>query len=239
MATLASTIVYHPDGVGIHILKMGENPDLPTLAFLPGLSGIAEDGIESLGPCVDQGFNVASMSFRGRGQSTTPEKGYSIDCHSDDVGLFLRDIVGSKITLVANSMSTIYVVNYLLCKNAAKIDALVIVDHPLALRKLKAGWAEEAAKLVINGKSILENVRRVVLGEIERESEAIDFYASYEQLKIPTLLMAAPVGKGLLTDHDLVLYCRQKQTKIVDFPDSDHFIRLRVPKKYLLTCCII
>lgn len=239
MATLTSTMVYHPDGVGIHILKLGEDPSLPTLAFLPGLSGIAEDGIESLGPCVQQGFNVASMSFRGRGQSTTPEQGYSIDHHSDDVGLFLRNVVGSRVTLIGNSIGAVYGVNYLVREGATKVDALVIVDHPLALRKLKKGWTEEFAELNINSNPVLKNIRIMTLKAIERESKSVDLYFQLEKLKVSILILMAPIGKGLLSNHDLNMYWKKKGIKIVEIPDSGHFIRLNTPSKFRSLCCDI
>ena len=225
-------ILFYPDGVGIHVLLTNAGADRPTIAFLPGMSGTAEDGPLSLAPCLEHGVNLASMSFRGRGQSTTPSSGYTIDDHADDIGLFVKNIDSNQIFLVANSISTIYAAQYLLRKEANPVKGLVIVDHPLTVRKLREGWADDFAQLTIAGKPVLETMRKQAMEGIEAESIALDLYTAYGELELPTLVFSAPIGRGLLTDLDLTYYGGQKKTETVIFENSDHFIRLREPERY-------
>lgn len=225
-------IIFHPDGVGIHMMATVTHPDKPTLAFLPGMSSIAEDGIECLTPCLVKGVNIASMSFRGRGQSSTPVSGYTVEDHANDIELFLKNLDCSNVFLIANSIAAAYAVQYLITRKPYEVKGLVIVDHPLCLQTLSTGWAEAFSKRIIVGRPALDTMRKVAMEGIEKESGAMDLYPDFYTLGIPIMVMAASIGKGLLTEKDISLYENKTGTKIVNFEDSDHFIRLREPEKF-------
>lgn len=224
--------ITHPDGLYLHMLHCIKNVGKPTIAYLPGMSGIAEDGFDSLLPLTEHGFNLASLSFRGRGQSSTPASGYSFQNHVDDISLFISSLDASNIVLVANSISTIYAAKYLIETKAHPVIGLIIVDHPLSIRRLREGWADDFSQITVNDKSVLLNMRRLAMDAIEAESEVVDLYVPFAELEIPTLVLAASVGKGLLSEADLLYYGRQKNTEIVMFENSDHFIRLREPGRF-------
>lgn len=230
-----SNVFYHPNGVGIHVLHSDLDVKKPTLMFLPGLSSIAEDGWECLFPCVSQGVNVVSLSFRGRGQSTTPSSGYSANDHADDIHLVLTSLKCEQVLLIANSISSIYAMQYLQRSEHSFVSGLVIVDHSLQTVDLPKGWAHEFSQRVLAGRPVLETIRKETLEGIEKESKALDLYPAYNKLDLPVLLMAAPLGKGLLSEADLDSFSQRKGTKVVEFINSDHFIRLREPEKYRYT----
>lgn len=227
-----SKMLYHSNGVGIHVLHSDLDLKKPTLVFLPGLSSTAEDGWDCLSPCVSQGCNVVSMSFRGRGQSTTPTTGYSADGHADDIHLLLASLNCQQVLLIANSISSIYAVQYLQRNGHALVSGLIIVDHSLRTINLPKGWADEFSQRILAGRPVLETIRKTALDGIEKESTALDLYPPSYELSLPILLMAAPLGKGLLTELDLTHFSQRKQTNIVEFKESDHFIRLREPEKF-------
>ncbi|MBI2603193.1 MAG: alpha/beta hydrolase [Deltaproteobacteria bacterium] len=227
-----SKMRYHANGVGVHIASIVVNKTAPTLVFLPGMSGECVEGFRSLSFCCEEGFNLASLSFRGRGRSSTPDSGYTFTDHAADIDLLLRDIECNRVFLIANSISTIYAAWYLLNSKPGNVSGVVFVDHPLRVRKYSVGWADEFVKLTIDGKSVTLTMRRAAMDAMERESEEVNLYPEYAELCLPTLVMAAPIGKGLLTEADMALFERQKETSIVAFNESDHFIRLREPEKF-------
>lgn len=237
-----SKILYHAEKegihlveekVGIHMVKTIVDPAKPTLLYLPGLSSEAVEGFNCLVPLLERGLNLASMSFRGRGRSTTPEKDYSIAHHADDLELVINDLNAEKLILVATSISTLYAVKYLLNHGCDQVSGIIIVDHPLRIRKLKRGWAEEFSKITVNGVPVTSTMRKTALERIEVESEDLDFYFDFEELELPTLVMYPSIPKGILSIDDIGLFNKQHLTKLVEFEDSDHFIRLREPDKFL------
>ena len=227
-----SRVLRHSNGIGIHTVFAVNDRSKPTLLFLPGMPGIAEEGFACLAPCLKQGFNVASISFRGRGQSSTPEVGYTFDDHVDDLKLVLQELDCSKVVLVANSISTIYAVKYLLRGTTNPVVGLVIADHPLKVNKLREGWADDFAQITVRGESVLQNMRKLAMTRIELESEAIDMYADFESLRRPTVVMVPQMSKGILKEQDIVLFARQKCTEIIHFEKSDHIIRYCEPEKF-------
>ena len=234
MQQLSKTI-HHSDGVGIHTVSVIQKGTQPTLVFLPGMSGAAEEGARFFAPCVAQGFNIISMSFRGRGRSSTPKEGYTLDDHADDIELVINDSKCSQVILIANSVSTLYAAQYLLRERPTVVKGMVIVDHPLRASKFKKGWSDDFAKVEVRGKSVLNTMRMMAMDRIELESKAVDFYAAYEALGVPTLVMTPHLSWVLLSKDDLVLFERQKRTKVVHFEKSDHFVRLCEPEKFLET----
>lgn len=219
--------------VGIHTLRLIQNRTHPTLVFLPGLPGAAEEGMRCLRPCYSQGFNVVSMSFRGRGRSSTPRSGYKVENHASDLAAVLEDIDCSQVILVANSTSTLYATDYLTRGDKTPVRACVIVDHPLQGRKLETGWADMFAEKRIQGHSVLDTCRLMALDRIEHESEEISYYEDYEALNLPTLLLAAHPRRSLLTENDMEQYQRQKRTRIVRFEKSGHIIRHDEPGRFV------
>jgi pimeloyl-ACP methyl ester carboxylesterase len=233
-----SEIFYHPelslveDRVGIHVVKTIVDEKQPTLLYLPGLSGEAIDGFNSLAPCLKKGFNVASMSFRGRGQSSTPKAGYSMEDHAEDFALVVSKLKAKKLIVVATSISTLYAVRHLVNAGSSDVAGMVIVDHPLRVNKLKQGWAEEFSKLTVNSVPVTKTMRRSAMDRVEYDSEAFDFYFDFAELEIPTLVMYPTIPKGIIGGNDLERFEHQG-AKLVEFEDSDHFIRLRQPVKYV------
>ena len=180
------------------------------------MPGIAAEGFSCLSPCVAQGYNVASMNFRGRGQSSTTEIGYTFDDHANDLSLVLQDLDCSKVVLVTNSMSTIYAAKYLLRIVTNPAIGLVIVDHPLKINKLREGWANDFPQITVKTESVLTTMRKFAMDRIELESEVVDLYAEYEQLGLPTLVMVPSMAKEeLLREQDLVLFSRPVSKYII------------------------
>ncbi|MFK7824761.1 MAG: alpha/beta fold hydrolase [Oligoflexales bacterium] len=195
----SSKTPYHENNVGIHLFHTIQKSLEPTLLFLPAMAGEAIDGFRSLAPCLASGFNVASMSFRGRGRSTTPTEGYKFIDHAGDIKLVLGDLKVNKIVLVACGISVIYAAYYLQEYGLSNIAGLVILGHPWRVNKAKMGWAEELSKIRFRGKPVTATMRKAAMVQIERESTAVDLYLEYEGLKLPTLVMHTPINKGLLT----------------------------------------
>ncbi|MFK7824496.1 MAG: alpha/beta fold hydrolase [Oligoflexales bacterium] len=232
-----SEIFYHPelrlveDRIGIHVVKTIVDETQPTLLYLPGLSNEAIEGFNSLAPCLEKGFNVASMSFRGRGQSSTPKMGYSMEDHAEDFALVVDTLKAKKLIVVATSISTLYAARHLVEDGGDKVAGMVIVDHPLHVKKLKQGWAEEFSKLTVNGVPVTKTMRRSAMDCVEKESEAYDLYFSFMELEIPTLVLYPTIPKGIIGENDIERF-KHQGAKLVEFEDSNHFIRLRQPEKY-------
>ena len=228
-----SKLLQHSDGVNIHRVDTIIDPEFPTILYLPGLSSEAIEGIKHLTPLLGENINVASMSFRGRGRSSTPEKGYGIEDHAKDLDLVVRDLNAKKLVLIATSVSALYAIKYLETYGPQAVDRFVIVDHPLKVRKLRDGWADDFSKITVGGVPVTSTMRRSALDAVEQESAEVNLYPQLRNAAIPTLVMYPTVPKGIISDSDVSAYGSMPHVRMVEFEDSDHFIRLRQPEKYL------
>ncbi|NRA45724.1 MAG: alpha/beta hydrolase [Oligoflexales bacterium] len=155
-----SKFISHEDGTKIHVVQTILDPKKVTVLLLPGLSGEAIETFNSLRRLVGEGYNLMAMSFRGRGRSSTPSSGYSIQSHAQDLGIVIKTIQSEKVVLVATSIASIYTMAYLEQYGIQRIAGLVIVDHPLKVSKLKHGWAQNFSQLKINGVSVSSTMRK-------------------------------------------------------------------------------
>ncbi|MFK7823621.1 MAG: alpha/beta fold hydrolase [Oligoflexales bacterium] len=227
-----SKFISHDDGTKIHVVQTILDPKKVTTLLLPGLSGDATESFNSLSKLVGEGFNLMAMSFRGRGRSSTPSSGYSIRSHAQDLDLVINTIQSDKVVLVATSIASIYTMEYLEQYRTQRISGLVIVDHPLKVRKLKSGWAQNFSKLKINGVSVCSTMRKCALEAVEQESTDEDYYRFFKGIDLPTLLMYPTIPNGVITEEDLQLFKDMKHVELAEVSDSDHFIRLRQPQRY-------
>ncbi|MGE5677304.1 MAG: alpha/beta fold hydrolase [Pseudomonadota bacterium] len=214
-------------GISVHFLESygGEEGYTP-LFICPGLSEPAEDYINlmhSLAPrkCI-------AMSFRGRGRSDCPVKGYSLEEHESDIEAVVKHLGMKDFCLMGYSRGVSYTLAYAI-KNNASLKGLIIEEYPPVHKKMSDGWAEELYKAYPGYR--LD--RRAAIG-IERESVQIDFSSSLHIINCPVLVMKGMKDSSQLTGESADLYLNSiANCRVMTFENAGHDIQTDDFKSFL------
>ncbi len=196
------------NGNYIHGFKKvsGEKADHP-LVYVPGLSGVADDGvalIESL-----EGSEHITLSMRGRGKSDAPDTGYRVDDHAADLADVLNSMDLENYVLHGYSVAVLYI---LLAANTVKTapSALILGDYPPYEKRFVDGWSESFSKISLFGKSVLENISLKVLSEIQAASQDRDSDEFLKGVSCPVLVLSGANSNtppaAMLTQNDFNIY---------------------------------
>jgi pimeloyl-ACP methyl ester carboxylesterase len=210
-----------------------ENPPLP-LIYVPGTSGTAKGGLSIFENLKTR--KVIAMSLRGRGQSDTPHAGYSLQDHASDIEAVVNAAELNKFYIFGFSVGAVYSIVFSL-KNLDKVKGIIIGDYPAFYPKLPAGWAHEFKNTVIQGQSVLQNIREEALEGIERESKQESLWQSLRNIKCPVLVLRGNRKTSfgtLLSKEDLERYTDSlNNVTIATFEDAGHMIYLEKPLLFL------
>ena len=158
--------------VKIHYIEKGDIVEGKTsLLYSLGLWESAERAI-SLFDGLDH--HAISFSYRGRGLSDTPEKGYDLEDHLTDMEAVVDESKIDQFCLLAFSRGIGSALAYAL-KHPEKIKGLIIVDQGPVHVKPGEGYAEFWKNLVYLGKPITDFMRPEALDALEREARHVNF----------------------------------------------------------------
>ncbi|MCO7124426.1 alpha/beta hydrolase [Sporolactobacillus shoreicorticis] len=221
--------------VKIHVLENGvPSHDTPSLLVIGGIWEPAERAI----PILSQvGSHTVALSFRGRGLSSTPAKGYDLDDHLSDVQAVVKHLQLDHYCVLGFSRGVSYALGWSL-KNQQSMSGLILVDQPPLHSKPDSESVAFWANLEYLGVPILNFMRKTALEGLEREATQIDFSSQLSQLRIPVTFF---VGKNKnskirsdISEEILQLY-RQKIScfNLVTFQKSGHMIPDEEQQKYI------
>ncbi|HWQ30762.1 MAG TPA: alpha/beta hydrolase, partial [Negativicutes bacterium] len=188
------------------------------LFICPGLSEPAEDYINlmhSLAPrkCI-------AMSFRGRGRSDCPAKGYSLEEHESDIEAVVRHLEIKDFCLMGYSRGVSYTLAYGI-KNNPLLKGLIIEEYPPVHKKMSEGWAEELYKAYPDYRLN----RRAAIG-IQQESVQVDFSSSLQRISCPVLVMRGMQDSSQLTGEAAAIYSDNlADCKVMTFENAGHDIQ--------------
>jgi len=215
------------NGVLIHYLESFEvDESLTPLFICPGLSEPAEDYInlmQSLSPrkCI-------VLSFRGRGRSNCPARGYSLEAHVSDIEAVINQIELKEFYLMGYSRGVSYTLDYAI-RNNNMIKGLIIEEYPPLHKKMDDGWAEDIYKAIPDYRLKYN----AAIG-IERESVQIDFSNLLHLIKCPSLIMRGMKDSSLLTDKTTEVYSSNiEDCEVKTFINAGHDIQTDDYKGYL------
>ncbi|MCM3749645.1 alpha/beta hydrolase [Paenibacillus pasadenensis] len=223
-------------GVQIHGLDSGADESsrgmLP-LMICPGLSMSAEEYIPFMELMTPRRCIV--LSFRGRGQSATPESGYTLEEHLEDVIAIREAAQLERYHLYGYSRGVSYALA--LARNEPeRIQSLMLLDYPPVHLRMTREWAEGYINdyLIPSGRT--KFIRPEAVWGIQRES---DDRLIAPPAELPQLVMRGLLEGSLLPDDKLELYLSrseeaevraaaqqkvqgQRQMEVRHFPYSAH-----------------
>lgn len=209
-------IEHHPTHIG--------REQLVPLVFVPGLTESAEDYIELMRAITDR--RTIAISLRGRGQSDTPEQGYSLEDHISDIRTVIEDMGLESLILFAFSRGVSYGLGYAL-QNTKSIAGMILGDYPALHSKLPEQWVDFIVQLPPwRGKESLVRMSRLVYEGIQKDSQEHIFWDELHQIKCPVLILRGGKQGALLTQEVVNKYLEHlpfAQSKTLEHSDHNLF----------------
>jgi pimeloyl-ACP methyl ester carboxylesterase len=142
------------------------------LLICPGLSETAEEYIDLMEYLHPRRCVV--LSFRGRGQSSTPNEGYDLKHHVSDVEAVVHAAGLNRFHLYSYSRGVSYALGYME-KLPQAVCSLIVQDYPPMHKEMDANWAEDYILnyLVIFNRQ--RNIRPEAVRGIQNESVQKNF----------------------------------------------------------------
>jgi pimeloyl-ACP methyl ester carboxylesterase len=209
----------HNRDVHLHYLdSQADGPGLP-LVFVPGLRGHAEHFRPMLAALAPR--RALAVSLRGRGQSHTPDTGYTFAHHVGDIAAVLAHARLSRCCLVGHSVGAAYAIGCALA-HPDQVAGLVLAGYPAAYPSMSADWALHVLSAYPG-----EMSAKALLG-IQQESEAVDLWGRLAELRCPLLVLRGGKASSRLDAETAQKYqIFAPHAQIVVFADAGH--RLWVP----------
>ena len=162
-----------------------------------------------------------SCSLRGRGNSDSPEAGYSFEEIVSDLDAVVKHLAFDKICVVGWSIGVTYSIGYA-AQHPELASGLVLLDYPARYPKFSAGWAERWS----SEPSVKDNPDRMRgMRGLERESTEILLWDRLDAIKSSILLIGGGAEGALLKQEHVEMYrqpCRNLE--VAFFPDSGHMV---------------
>lgn len=221
--------------IKIHVLESGvSSSKAPSLLVISGIWEPAERAMPILSGIAS---HVVALSLRGRGLSSTPETGYSLDDHLSDIEAVVNHCKLQNYCVLGFSRGASYALGWSL-KNQQYMSGLILGDQPPIHTKLSSKHVEFWSSLEYLGVPILNFIRRTAIEGLEKEAKEVDFSSRISQLKIPVTLFVgrnkeAKIPSDIL-DETLQLYKKEiPSCEIIKFSKSGHMIPDEEPEKYI------
>ncbi|MBI4404643.1 MAG: alpha/beta hydrolase [Deltaproteobacteria bacterium] len=221
--------------VVIHAIEKGSpQQGRPTLVCCMGLWESAERALELLSVC--KGHAVA-FSFRGRGLSSTPAKGYDLESHVSDLEAVISSLDLKSICLLGFSRGGAYALGYAI-KRPGVLQALILVDQPPRHTQFGKGSVEFWANLIYQGVPVINHIRLTAINGLGKEARQIDFANELSQLTVPVALFVGRSSDSSipsdLSEQDLECYEQQVSgIRLLGFPKAGHMIPDEDPVGYV------
>lgn len=192
---------YVPNGaVRLHVLDANPQSTLTPFVICPGLSETAEDYTDLMAYLAPR--RVIALSFRGRGQSDTPETGYKLEDHVSDLACVIEALQLGRIHLYAYSRGVSYALGYMRA-NMSRIVTAALQEYPAEHKRMPELWAESYVNDYLIPISRQLHIRPEAVIGIQRESEQVNF-----RFLIPRklLLMNGTLEDRLLDEEGVRIY---------------------------------
>ncbi|MFX3634768.1 MAG: alpha/beta fold hydrolase [Candidatus Pristimantibacillus sp.] len=210
------------DNVRIHYYDSLErsNETLIPLIVCPGLSETAEEYLDLLEAALPR--RCILLSFRGRGQSDTPDNGYKLDDHISDIESVVRHSGVELFHLFAYSRGVAYALGYAQ-KHKEKVKSLILGDYPPEHRAMPQEWSDDYINNYLIPYDRTLNIRREAVLGIQRESTQLSLEID---LSMDVLLARGKLKDSLVADSDIIRYTKMcKHLSIKEYNQSGHDLK--------------
>jgi hypothetical protein len=168
------------------------------------------------------------LSYRGRGNSSTPKSGFDWKDHISDLACVVQNESINNPVFLGFSKGVSYMLGYLSTTlEAAK--GIIIIDYPAIHSKLEKGASKFWSNMIYNGERMDNYVDIHIFEGIENESTYKEFYNDFQKMNCPVWLfrgidMESHILSNL-TDEDILKYKSSvKELEIINFKYSGHMI---------------
>ncbi|NRA64527.1 MAG: alpha/beta hydrolase [Pseudobacteriovorax sp.] len=188
----------------------------PAILFLPGMSGSANTWANDLDLIPDT--FALTMSFRGRGKSSSPNSGYGHKHHAEDIKSVCSHFQLKRPIIVANSASSYW---SLLFAQSYRIGGLIIIDKLPASR----GIPEETLTIWLKDVNLpfSNEVAKALHGELKPEDGT---HLLHNLDCKTTLLFGGKKGSHITEDELIFLSKYHPDLRQVKLPNSGHGVAL-------------
>ncbi len=212
------------NGVKIHYIdnKVNSTTKLAIL-ICPGLSESAKDYKEIMSNLGDR--RCIALSFRGRGESDSPNKGYTLNDHISDIVAVVNDLKLKEFCLCGYSRGVSYALGYAIL-NPKILNGLIIGEYPAMHKEMPKGWAKKQMNFYKENCEDI-SIKYDVLKSIETESDKVNFKYSLNKIDCPFLLLKGEQEETLVTKEDILDYINSlnsKSIRIERFEKAGHAI---------------
>ncbi|WEK56002.1 MAG: alpha/beta fold hydrolase [Candidatus Cohnella colombiensis] len=208
------------NGIQIHYLDTETDSGLIPLLICPGLSETADEYRSMMNYFYPRRCVV--LSFRGRGQSDTPQSGYGLAEHVSDLASVIEATDMNRFHLYAHSRGVSYALGYAIA-NRSRVYSLILQDYPAMHKQMPEGWAKQYMQQYLVPFSRQRNIRPEAVRGIERDSETVNFN---DDLGKRVLVLRGMREDSLLSDQDIEQYRRIcPELQVAQFLQSGHDIR--------------
>ncbi|TVY02223.1 alpha/beta fold hydrolase [Cohnella terricola] len=206
--------------VAVHYLISHEESSSVPLLICPGLSETAEEYADLMAYLSPR--KCIALSFRGRGQSGTPESGYDLEHHVADIRAVVDHADLNRFHLYANSRGVSYAIGYSE-KYPSGIMSMIMQDYPAEHKAMATEWPEEYILQYLVPFSRQRNIRPEAVRGIGKESTPIRFGKKTNKR---LLVLRGRLEDSLLNDEELKCYSQlSDDLRAVTFERSGHDIR--------------
>ncbi|MCP4216280.1 MAG: alpha/beta hydrolase, partial [bacterium] len=172
--------------------------------------------------------HCVSVSYRGRGQSDTPAKGYDLEHHLSDFQAVVEALDLKPFGLMAFSRGVGYACGYAK-KYPEMVKGMLLVDHPPIHVQPGPGYAQFWKELVYLGFPITKHMRPEALDRLEAEAKEQVFWEELSRFDFPitNCVGTSKLSKipSELTEEDLQKYRKYvKDYRQVNFEYSGHMV---------------
>jgi hypothetical protein len=168
------------------------------------------------------------LSYRGRGRSFAPQKGWDWKDHTKDLELLFENEKLGNVVFIAFSKGVSYTLGFLENKTEI-VKGLILIDYPAIHTVANDGYADFWYEMYYNGFYLKDHIKRVALVGIEKESTEKEFYDTIKTLKCPITVFLGRDQKSerpsnINADDINKLKAANAEIKFINFEKSGHMI---------------
>lgn len=168
------------------------------------------------------------LSYRGRGRSFIPHKGWDWKDHVKDLDLLVKSTGLRNAIFIAFSKGVSYTLGFLE-KRPEIAKGLILIDYPAIHSLANEGYADFWHEMYYNGFFLKDHINRKALEGIEKESTEKEFYDTIKALKCPITVFVGSDQKSErrsnLDENDITRFkSANDKIRFINFVKSGHMI---------------
>jgi len=165
---------------------------------------------------------VSPVTFRGRGRSGAPARGYALEDHVGDLEAVVAQAGLGRFCLMGYSRGVAYAIAYAL-RHPDRLAGLVLGDYPAHHGALPPRWPEYMLATTHRGTPVAARMPEHAVRALQREARTVDFREALGLITCPVLVLRGGQEGSLLSAAEAEVYRRRlREVSIVVLEDAGH-----------------